>query len=106
MDEQAFEAEAKRAIDRISRALDAQDPDVVEANIDNDVLKIGFPVGPPFVVNTQRPLHEVWLAANREAWHFKFDAAHAKWVCKKTGAELFSTVATLINARAQLSLTL
>ena len=72
--------------------------------MDAEVLKIVFPSGQPFVLNTQRPTREVWLAADRQAWHFRFDGE--KWFDKKgTGDELFSTLSRLITAKIAASFT-
>ena len=101
MDEATFEALTTAAFERVRRALDALDPDVVEAVLEAGVLKIAFPSGPPFVLNTQRPTREIWLAADRHAWHFRCDGA--RWLDKKTAKEeLFTTLAGLVKARAKL----
>lgn len=99
MDEGTFKQLSSDAMERVRKVLDAQDPDVVEAVMEAEVLKIQFPAGPPFVLNTQRPTREVWLAADRQAWHFRYDGA--AWIDKKgTGAELFATLGKLVSARA------
>lgn len=98
MDEATFKRLAHDVIERVRRVLDAQDPDVVEAVMEAEVLKIVFPKGAPFVLNTQRPVREVWLAADRQAWHFRYDGA--LWVDKKgTGAELFATLSSLVSTK-------
>jgi CyaY protein len=102
MDEATFLSLAKRAIERIRTALDACDPDVVECVPDADVVKVAFPAGLPYVLNTQRPVREVWLAADRQAWHFRFDGHH--WRDKRSGDELMATVERLIRERAGVAL--
>ena len=102
MDEATFQSLSSDAIERVRQVLDAQDPDVVEAVLEAGVLKITFPSGPPFVLNTQRPTREIWLAADRQAWHFRYDGS--SWRDKKTGAsELFTTLAGLVKTRAKLA---
>jgi CyaY protein len=102
MDEATFRTVSSVVIERVRTALDAQDPDVVEANIEADVLKISFPSGAPFVLNMQRPIKEMWLAADRNAWHFKLNADGA-WRDKKNGDELYATLARLVHDRAHVS---
>jgi CyaY protein len=97
MDEKTFKDLSHTVIERVRSALDQQDPDVVEANLEADVLKIVFPSGLPFVLNMQRPVREMWLAADRRAWHFRYDGA--KWLCPKTGDELFSRLSELVSTR-------
>lgn len=101
MDEPTFQALSGAAIERVRKALDGQDPDVVEAVLEAGVLKIAFPSGAPFVLNTQRPTREIWLAADRHAWHFRYDGA--QWLDKKNKHELFSTLAELVKTRARLA---
>jgi CyaY protein len=79
-----------------------RDPDVVECLPEADVVKIAFPSGLPYVLNTQRPVREVWLAADRNAWHFRYDGA--RWLDKRSGDELMGTVERLVKARAGVAL--
>jgi CyaY protein len=102
MDEATFLKLAKGAIERIRGALDACDPDIVECLPEADIVKIAFPSGLPYVLNTQRPVREVWLAADRNAWHFRFDGA--RWIDKRSGDELMGTVERLVKARAGIAL--
>lgn len=104
MDEATFMTLAKGAIDRIRTALDACDPDVVECLPEADVVKVAFPTGLPYVLNTQRPVREVWLAADRNAWHFRYDGA--RWLDKRSSDELMTTVNRLVQARAGVDLRL
>jgi CyaY protein len=104
MDEPTFLQLSRDAIGRVRRALDAQDPDVVECVPDADVVKVVFPTGLPFVLNTQRPVREIWLAADRQAWHFRFDGE--QWRDKRSHDELFSTLGRLVQARAGVTLAL
>jgi CyaY protein len=88
---------AKAVIGRVRQAIDAEDPDVVECVPDADVVKIAFPSGPPFVLNQQRPVKEMWLAADRQAWHFRFDGV--AWVDKRSGDELFAVLVREVARR-------
>jgi CyaY protein len=106
MTEEEFRPLANAVIERVRGAVDAHDPDVVEGVMEAGVLKIvfGASAGPPFVLNMQPPLRELWLAADRRAWHFKFDGA--RWLEKKNGDELFATLTALVRARAGVGLAL
>lgn len=104
MDEATFRTLAGEAIAAVRRAVDAQDPDVVECVPDADVVKVAFPTGLPFVLNTQRPVREIWLAADRQAWHFRFDGD--AWRDKRSNDELRATLVRLVHARAGVTLAL
>jgi CyaY protein len=104
MDEKTFRDVAGLVIERVRQTLDQQDPDVVEAVLEAGVLKLQFPKGAPFVLNLQPPIREVWLAADRQAWHFRSDGD--RWLDKKgTGDELFTTLARLLAAKIGATLT-
>jgi len=104
MDEKTFKDLSARVIERVRRAIDAVDPDVVEANLEADVLKISFPTGAPFVLNMQRPIREMWLAADRRAWHFRYDGK--AWLCPKTGDELYARLAALLREKTSTTIEL
>ena len=104
MDEATFAQLSKAVIGRVRDALDACDPDVVECVPDAEVVKISFASGAPFVLNTQRPVREIWLAADRQAWHFRYDGA--LWKDKRNSDELLATLKQLVKARAGVDLAL
>ncbi len=97
LDEKTFRDLAGAVIDRVRALVDADDPDVVEATLEAGVLKVQFPSGQPFVLNLQPPLRELWLAADRTAWHFRWDGE--QWIDKKHGGELYATLRTLFAAK-------
>ena len=98
MSEPTFNELSGALIKRVRDGLDGCDPDVVECVPDAEVIKIVFPSGAPFVLNTQRPVREIWLAADRQAWHFRFDGA--AWKDKRSSDELFATLQQVVKARA------
>ncbi len=102
MDESTFLHLSKTLIDRVRTAVDACDPDVVECVPDAEIVKIAFPSGLPYVMNTQRPVREIWLAADRTAWHFRY--VDGDWRDKRNNDELLETVNRLVKARAGVDL--
>ncbi|RMG09975.1 MAG: iron donor protein CyaY [Planctomycetota bacterium] len=105
--EREFEALAHRTLQRVVEAFDPVDPDEVEAVPSDGVVRLDFQGRrAPWVVNSQRGAKQIWLAADRQAWHF----AHAgegpedlRWVSPKTGEELFETLGRLLEERAGVS---
>jgi len=70
----------------------------VDAWLDNDhididpqrtggLLELQFQDRSKIVVNTQPPLHELWLASRRGGYHFKF--VEGRWLDTKDGVEFF-----------------
>ena len=54
------------------------------------LLELSFPDGSKIVVNTQPPLHELWLAARSAGRHFKHDAG--RWVDTRDGTEFLAAL--------------
>lgn len=74
----------ERSCDRIN--------DETDADIDNQrvgsMVTLVFPNRSQIVLNLQKPLHEVWLAARSGGYHFRWVDGH--WRDTKTGAEFFA----------------
>ena len=72
------------------------------ADIDNQrvggMVTLVFADGSQIVINLQKPLHEVWLAAKSGGYHFKFDGA--QWVDSKGQGEFFANLSRFASAQA------
>ncbi|MBL0090080.1 MAG: iron donor protein CyaY [Ideonella sp.] len=66
------------------------------------LLELSFPNGSKIVVNTQPPLHELWLAAKSAGRHFKHDAG--RWVDTKDGAEFLAALSRHASEQGQCAL--
>jgi len=44
----------------------------VDTHRTGGLLELGFPGGSKIVINTQPPLHELWVAARAGGYHFKY----------------------------------
>jgi CyaY protein len=105
MDESTYLARADRTFKRVMDAFDAIDPDVAEAFMAADVLTIAFGNGVRCVLNTQRPVRQLWCAARASAWHFDYDEAGDRWVSDKNPAqELFSVLREIVQREAGVAL--
>lgn len=65
------------------------------------LLELAFPGGSKIVLNTQPPLHEVWLAARSGGYHFRF--VDGRWLDTRDGREfhaLLSECASQQGGRA------
>jgi CyaY protein len=97
---------AEAALGAIEAACDRLN-DTTEADIDNQrtggLLTLALGRGGQIVVNLQKPLHEIWLAARRGGFHFKWDGQ--QWVDTKSGAELFALLSDVATEQANTGLT-
>ncbi|MBN1334446.1 MAG: iron donor protein CyaY [Deltaproteobacteria bacterium] len=73
MDEQAFRACVRGTLDRIRLALDALPTDALDLGSQEGVLALEFEDAEPWILSQQVPVQELWLAADRHAWHFVLD---------------------------------
>jgi len=54
------------------------------------LLEMSFPNGSKIIVNTQPPLHEVWLAARGGGFHYRWLDGH--WCDTRDGSEFLATL--------------
>jgi CyaY protein len=66
------------------------------------LLELAFPDGSKIVVNTQPPLHELWLASRAGGYHFRHAAG--RWLDTRDGAEFFSVLSREASAQAGMAL--
>ncbi len=76
--------------------------DATDADLDNQrvggMVTITFRGGSQLVVNLQKPLQEVWLAARSGGYHYRHDGQ--AWVDTKTGREFFEQLSAEASAQA------
>jgi CyaY protein len=99
LDEQEYDARAQTELLALVDALDALDSDAFEAELSSDILSVEFRDGAKFVINSHRAARQIWMAADRSAWHFDWDSAGERWVAGKSGDELWSTLSKVLEAR-------
>jgi CyaY protein len=68
--------------------------DETDADIDNQrvggMVTLTFRNWTQIVVNLQKPLHEVWMAARAGGFHYKFDGS--QWMDTKGNGEFFANL--------------
>ncbi len=76
--------------------------DQTDADIDNQrvggMITLTFENRSQIVVNLQKPLHEVWLAARSGGYHFKYDGT--QWLDTKGHGEFFSVLSRDASTQA------
>lgn len=68
------------------------------------LLELSLPGGSKIVINTQPPLHELWLAARSGGYHFRY--LDGEWIDARESGEFFSTLSRAISAQAGKTLTI
>lgn len=96
--EAEYEAAAFPELKALIRALDALDASDIQAELAGDILTIEFEDGNRYVINSHRAARQLWMAAERSAWHFDLTSA-GTWVAKKSGDELWATVTSVLEKK-------
>ena len=80
----------------------------VETKRNGNVLNLIFENGHQVVINSQAPLHEMWLAARSGGFHYRWAGSMAKplWLDTKTGRELLSDLSEFASTQAGQPLTI
>jgi CyaY protein len=97
MDEPAYDKLVARTFRRVEDALAEVDPDVCELNATGDMLTLQMASGVRVILNTQRAVRQLWLAARATAWHFSYDAASETWQDDKGRGDLWSILGTTLE---------
>ncbi|MFM2084162.1 MAG: hypothetical protein RLY95_980 [Pseudomonadota bacterium] len=86
---------AEAALASLERNCDSLN-DSTDADIDNQrtggMVTMTFANKSQIIINLQKPLQEIWLAAKAGGFHYKFDMASQTWRDTKQTTELFADV--------------
>jgi CyaY protein len=75
----------------------------IDANRTGGLLELTFPERKSvIVINTQPPLHELWLAAPSGGFHFK--PVDGRWIDGRDGAEFFAVLSACASELAGFAL--
>ncbi len=106
IDDKQFYQLGSQLLHSIELALEAAD-DALDLDLDierqgGNVINIRFRDKSVIVVNTQPPLHEIWVAAKSGGYHYRWAGTLAQplWLDTKTGKELLSDLSTFASAQA------
>ncbi len=95
--ERAFEKAADATLHQLEDAIGALGLDV-EVELQMGILSLEFGDGVKFIINSHRAARQIWMAADRTAWHFD-PSADGAWVATKTGEHLRPTIAAVLSKK-------
>ena len=97
-----YEVLASQVLARIEAAVDGwlQDDVIdIDAQRTGGLLELSLPgAGGKLVVNTQPPLHELWLAARSGGYHFRW--VEGRWLDTKDGREFHAVLSQALTAQS------
>jgi CyaY protein len=83
--------------------------DNTDADIDNQrtggMVTLTFKNKSQIIINLQKPLEEIWLAAKAGGFHYKFDIASKQWLDTKQATELFADLSRYASEQSGEALT-
>ena len=88
----------ERSCDRINDTSDAD----VDSQRSGGMVTLTFPNRSQIVINLQKPLHEVWMAARSGGYHYRFDGSH--WQGTKGAGEFFACLTPDASQQSGMSL--
>lgn len=106
IDDKQFHQLGSHLLHSIEVALESAD-DELDLDLDverqgGNVINIRFKDRSVIVVNTQPPLHEIWVAAKSGGYHYRWAGTLASplWLDTKTGRELLSDLSEFASTQA------
>ena len=80
--------------------------DTTEADVDSQrtggMITLTFPNRTQIIINQQKPLHEIWMAAKSGGYHYRFDGG--QWLDTKGAGEFFASLSRDATAQSGLEL--
>jgi CyaY protein len=70
----------------------------IDAGRTGGLLELTLPNGSKIVINTQPPLHEIWLAARSGGYHYKY--VDGRWLDTKSGRDFFEVLSECASEQA------
>lgn len=90
--EEEYVRRAQRELAALISALDEAETDNLECELESDILTLEFSDGAKYVINSHRAARQIWMAAERKAWHFDFHPERGEWLSDKGGDELWAAL--------------
>jgi CyaY protein len=101
MTDTEFMDRAESLLARVEASCDRIN-DETDADIDNQrvggMVTLVFANATQIIVNLQKPLHEVWMAAKAGGFHYKFDGE--QWMDTKGSGEFFANLSRYAGEQA------
>ena len=92
---------AEAALKAIEIACDRIN-DETDADVDNQrtggMITLTFANRSQIIINLQKPLHEIWLAARAGGFHYRL--SQGQWTDTKDGSELFAGLSRYASEQA------
>ena len=99
MEDMEFLSLADQAMEGFLDLFEDFDPDELDADLAQGVLRMEFADGGVCVMNRQTAAHQLWLAEGATAWHFDWNAEDRTWVDTKGRGRLTDVLSEVLSKR-------
>ena len=90
----------EQCCDRINDETDAD----LDAQRVGGMVTLVFANRSQIVINQQKPLHEIWLAAKAGGFHYRFNEEQKVWLDTKGAGEFFANLSQYASEQSSLGL--
>ena len=100
-----YQRETSALLSRIEAAADRwlqEDRIDIDTQRTGGLLELSFPNGSKIIINTQPPLHEVWLAARDGGFHYRW--VTGQWRNTRDGSEFVQALSQHASAQGGMPL--
>lgn len=89
------------ALSELTQLMAALDDyaDELDVELSGDVLEIELSDDSRVIINTQRPARQIWMAADRNAWHFGYSKSGGQWWDSRSSSELWGTLSATLTRK-------
>jgi CyaY protein len=101
-----YQQETSALLARVESATDRwldEDRIDIDTHRTGGLLEMSFPNGSKIIINTQPPLHEVWLAAQGGGFHYRW--VDGAWRDTRDGSEFIAALSSHASQQGGVSLT-
>ncbi len=91
----------EQGCDRINDESDAD----IDAQRVGGMVTLVFANRSQIVINQQKPLQEIWLAARAGGFHYRFDESRRAWFDTKGAGEFFANLSRYASEQSGMALT-
>ena len=97
MKDSEFHALAEQQFQAIEEGIEASGVDI-DCERQGNVLTLTFENKSKIIINTQEPLHQIWVATRANGFHFAYQ--EGAWIDNREGNELMTLLSAACSSQA------
>ncbi len=94
-----YEDAAHALMVRLEQLIESRAP-MIDFDSENEILTLEFPDRSRIIINKQRPLKEIWVAARSGGYHYRYDESRQAWL-REDGSEIIADIERFATEQLQ-----